>query len=466
MTHVIGAETIAAPARQTVYAGIGSGRWFVASYALLALGVFDNDGQYSPVGLALSVGAYVLFVLGVRSVVRGGPSLERVREQGLAGVLVLLLVFGALKAPALWLHDLTFIRWTEVVVYSLAAAVALAFVIFPTQLPAKRAIFVVGIAGAVVLRWGLLQASPEPFIDVFQLAQQGSGYLLHGYNPYSNPQWAAGHDGHIYVFNGYAYPPANLLLQSIAFAVTKDARFANVFADLGFALCLWLITRGLPAGVRQLAVLVHLYQPKSLFVLENAWTEPLTLGLMGVCLCLWRGGRRNFAAAVCGFLLTMKHYLVFVAPQYLILERRWKAWLVLTGTALTVVLPFLVWDAKSFWANGLWLVVSLPFSDQTLGVAAQLNRMTGYVPGPGLSIAVGLGATAAFPLLLRGIPPLPRFVLSVTGTLFSAFLFGTKAFCNYYYLVSGVFVLALALHAEGGARRAAALATGTPPDLP
>jgi hypothetical protein len=194
-------------------------------------------------------------------------------------------------------------------------------------------------------------------------------------------------------------------------------------------------------------VLTFLFQARSLYVLENAWIEPTVLGLFGLSLVLWERGRTSLGAAFAGFTFGLKHYLAFIIPQYLIIERSVRAWLILCAAGAIAFIPFLIVDAKSLWENGLWLVVSLPFSDSALVVASAVHRATGYVPGPLLSITMGAVFATAIPIALLRVPPLPRYLLASTTTLYATFLFGAKAFCNYYYLVSGMLVLALALHA-------------------
>jgi hypothetical protein len=425
---------------------INTGRLLLFAFLALSLGVFESDGFYSKWALRFTLAGFVAFLIAVVLIARG-RQLGLPSERGLAGGLVLLLVLGTLKKVGYHVSDPAFDHYVRVAGYALAGAVAIAFVFLRTP-RLRLSVFLIGVITAVALRIGMLRATPLPDIDVYELAQQSSGYLLHGFNPYSSPLWASGRTGNVYAFEGYAYLPGNLLLQSVMFALTSEARYANLLADVAFAGSIWLTTRQIAVAHRQLLVLLFLFQPRALFMLENAWTDSLTLGLLGVCVWLWRSKRASAAAAVCGFLLTMKQYLVFVAPQYLILDRRVKSVLILLGAGLATVLPFILWDPASFWKNGVMLVVSLPFHNSTLTLASFLNRLSGWTPGPALSIVSGLVSMAGFPLLLRRVPQLPRFLLCSTGTLFTTFLFGTKAFVNYYYLVSGLMVLALALHAE------------------
>ena len=68
-----------------------------------------------------------------------------------------------------------------------------------------------------------------------------------------------------------------------------------------------------------------------------------------------------------------------------------------------------------------------------------------------------MGAVIAAALLppLRKMPPLRGYLFAVTITMFVIFVFGSQAFCNYYYFVSGLllFLLAIGGRTEEGPRR-------------
>ena len=105
----------------------------LAAYALLVLGVFDNDGQYSSVGLTLTLAGFLVFVLAMWRVAKPPVLAALPSQRAIAAILLLLLVFGVRKAPCLWLHDLTFVDTTRTACWSVAGGTALAYLLLPTS---------------------------------------------------------------------------------------------------------------------------------------------------------------------------------------------------------------------------------------------------------------------------------------------------------------------------------------------
>jgi hypothetical protein len=66
--------------------------------------------------------------------------------------------------------------------------------------------------------------------------------------------------------------------------------------------------------------------------------------------------------------------------------------------------------------------------------------MTSFIVG----LAVSLGTFFAF----RHSPKVPAFLFSSAITTFALFLFGSQAFANYYYVVSGLVLMVMVLHAD------------------
>jgi hypothetical protein len=420
-----------------------TGRVLLSAYLLLVFGIFEAAGGYSALALAWMLASFALFVWACVLITRR-RGLELPPAKAMVAALALMLVAGASRTPARYLSHPSFATWNTWL--SLGYAVLCALYLQTSSRSAlQRGVFVIGIALATALRVGVIIASPSPLIDVFQLAQQGAGYLLHGANPYSMPVWGSLENGHLYAFDGYAYPPGNLLLQTVTFALAHDGRFAAVLAELVFAYALWVVSRPLPLTHRELLILLFLFTPRSLFLIEQAWTEPFIVGCFGAAACLWLARRSTAAAVAVGFTLGLKQYLAVVALHFLILERRVKYWLIALAAASAAFIPFALIDVRSLWKNGLLHVMGLEFSDMTLTVASALNHWRGWRPNPTLSGLVGVAFAAGFPLALRRVPPLLRYLLSVTGTLFGTFLFGARAYGNYYYLVGALILLAMAV---------------------
>ncbi|MEK7218622.1 MAG: hypothetical protein AAB728_04120, partial [Patescibacteria group bacterium] len=72
------------------------------------------------------------------------------------------------------------------------------------------------------------------------------------------------------------------------------------------------------------------------------------------------------------------------------------------------------------------------------------SQATGIVPPKWWTLAVSALASVLSVPWFRRLPRATAFLSASVLTLFATFLFGTQAFANYYYLVSGLLVLLIA----------------------
>jgi hypothetical protein len=295
------------------------------------------------------------------------------------------------------------------------------------------------------LRIWMLRVSPAPVIDVFVEFQESARHLLAGLNPYTVPvsDVYRGTQDYGYRLLGYAYLPANLYLQTLAYSLAGDFRYACIAAEAIVAFALYRVA-GPGRRVAMLAVLLFLFHPRGLLVIEQGWTEPFIAGAFA--LFLWLRARRPEslgAAAAYGYMLSLKQYLVYFVLHLFMIERRGKALAVAAATGLVTLVPFLVWDPSSFFTYAVKFQLETPFRPDGLTVVSLLYRLFGFTAGKWLAGLVGLGvALYTYRRFLR--LGLVGYLLAVTLTTFSIFLFGSQAFCNYYYLVSVLCVFLIA----------------------
>jgi hypothetical protein len=297
----------------------------------------------------------------------------------------------------------------------------------------------------------MLVASPAPVIDVFVEFQESARNLLAGLNPYTVPvsDVYQGTRDYGYRLLGYAYLPANLLLQTAAYALAGDFRYGCIAAEAVVAFALYRVARPAPGRLApMLVVLLFLFHPRGLLVIEQGWTEPFIAGAFA--LFLWLRDRRpesSWPAAAYGYMLSLKQYLVYFVLHLFMIERRGKALAVAAVTGFLTLVPFLVWDPVSFYTYGVKFQLETTFRPDGLTVVALLYRLFGFTAGKWLAALVGLGV-AAYTYSRFLALGLVGYLLAVTLTTFSIFLFGSQAFCNYYYLVSVLCLFVLAAHAR------------------
>ena len=280
--------------------------------------------------------------------------------------------------------------------------------------------------------------------------QESAKNLWTGKNPYRTPVSAVGGD-YGYRVTGYAYPPAGLGPQALAWRLTGDIRYAHIAAELLVVAALWALARRRDADAAALLPLLFLFHPRGLFVIEQAWNEPLLAGALAAVVWLAaRGGRPVREAVACGIFLSLKQYLIFFAALYLVMLRRWRALPLVAGTVVATWLPFLMWDAPSAVENGLLFQFRTPFRADGLTVMAALHRWLGWAPSKWPAIAAGLLVAALAGWALRGRGVAGWLHAGLLATL-AAFLCGSQAFANYYYFIGAGVLLLLALRSEDGA---------------
>ena len=319
--------------------------------------------------------------------------------------------------------------------------------------------------GFLFLAAGLwvLHASPRPAIDVFVFQQQASDALLHGRNPYAltfpniygHTQFYGAEltDGRT-LFFGFPYPPLSLFLAVLGFLATGDHRTAQLVAVAVAAACILALR---PDRLGALVAAALLFTPRGLFVVEQGWTEPFGLALLGVVLVTAVRAPRLLWLAL-GALIAWKQYTVVLLPLTVLLlpqPFRWRAWLRLVlpalGVALGVSLPLALWNLSGFWRSVVWLQTVQPFRSDALSFPSALVAL-GVTPPPVVPTLLVLTTMAIAGVLWRA-PRTPRgFAIAVTLVLGVFFAFNKQSFCNYWFLVLGGAALALAAGVPGPRR--------------
>lgn len=314
------------------------------------------------------------------------------------------------------------------------------------------------LAFLIVGRW-LLRASPSPFIDVFVFQRDGAAALLKGANPYAlrypdiygnSPFYGPGLSVDGQLKFGFPYFPFGLLLTLPAHALTGDYRWTQL---MGMATAGLVIMELKPSPTARAMGALFLFSPRTFFVLEQGWTEPLGVGLLAAV--AWVAVKRpRWLPSAVGCLIAFKQYTVFMIPLALLLLPR-EEWtpkgvgryaLKVAAPGLLVTLPFVLWSPRDFWFDVVQLQVLQPFRVEALSLLAWWNQQYHEQPSTLWPFAVTLGVLA---LAMWRLPrSLAGFVAGVVVVYLAFFATNKQAFCNYYYLVIGAAALAAALAAQ------------------
>lgn len=319
----------------------------------------------------------------------------------------------------------------------------------------KRLWFPTLLAASLFLGTWIIKASPTPAIDVVVVHKDAIEALLRKQNPYrisiqniygaadSNTFYNPGAVFGQRVMIAYPYPPPSLLLAIPGHVLLGDYRYSELALLVIGAALIGYARRGL---VPKLAAALLLTTPRIWFVIEQGWTEPIAIFLLALAVFLLI--RQSIPAAlVTGVLLVSKQYLGFAGlaavRQVFMRTRSWR-WSAMAGVgaAAVVILPFYFWHENAFMRNVVWLQTLEPFRPDSLSLLSWAAR-NGYGNG---SYVWAVGAAVAMAVLTlvttRNTPS--GFASAVALTTFAMFVFGSKAFCNYYFFVIGALCCAIA----------------------
>jgi hypothetical protein len=423
----------------------------IAAYFLLGAVVFANNGAFSP---PLVVMALFSFALVVDAFYR--PAMRQLNRSALGLLLGLNWLLSLLRPPGLpgaWLT----VPPLGLMLYFAFTLSGLAVVLnslFRNTRSWHISALMLSYLGAGALQILLV---PAPPIDVHWVQQAGSQALVGGINPYSMhiPNLYSSNDTQMFFGDartdlvGYPYPPLSLLLTTLGWWIGGDVRWAMLGAQLTSALLLWKIARqrghsdSIALGITG-AWLLH---PRSLFVLEQSWTEPIICaGWYALLLAASRPSSLRTFSHAAGWFLGAKQYSLLALP---LLIRRDKYKAIFIGgvlTALTMV-PFFLGHPRDFISGVAGPQFRQPFRPDALSVPALLDWAIGWKAPTSLLLIAWTGAVV---LLIR--PWKVRFeddrvralALSASVSFFALFLFAKASFCNYYYFVGALLLAAIA----------------------
>ena len=241
----------------------------------------------------------------------------------------------------------------------------------------------------------------------------------------------------------FPYPPLSLAMAWPGH-LAGDFRYAELAALVAAAA--FAIAAGRASAVAIGAAAVLLFTPRAFFALEQAWTEPFAI--VWVAGAIWAAATRRplAAAAFLGLAVATKQYLALAVPAAWLLgtdratSRRAVATTV--GVAGIALLPALG-DLSGFLHSAVMVQVREVLRMDSLSLAVPWAERTG-APMSGAAYAALVLASAG--LAVWRAPATPSgLAAALAVTLFTAFAFGKKAFCNYYVMVLAVLVLAIAV---------------------
>ncbi len=256
-------------------------------------------------------------------------------------------------------------------------------------------------------------------------------------------------------FTHFGYPPSVVYCNGLSWLLFRDVRGIWIVFDVAAALLMYAVARRCNPGERgvrlcQLLPLTFLFLPRSLYVIDESWTEPLVLiSMAGLALAI-QSRRPALTGGLLGLWLCSKQYTVLAIPMILKL-RRWRliTWICAVAVGLALVLPFAIWDFHAMMENVLYFFLK---SD----ARADALSLYGFAVALGASASAGWIGAAVACLWIGGVAwftwkmprNLPGMLFAAAGMWIFFFLLGKQAFMNYFHMVAFTLLLAVAASRE------------------
>lgn len=290
-----------------------------------------------------------------------------------------------------------------------------------------------------ILGLKIILDNPLPRIDIFYFLTEGVKGLIRGQNPYSLeftkiPQYYFYHNNQA---NFYSYFPGMLFITLPGVLLFNDPRFILLVCILGTAYVMFKYYK------QPEIALIFLFNPLSLFILEQSWTEPVIILLLTLILYFFRQKNYTKLAVTFGFLLATKQYAILFLPiVWFMLSGRLKIWLYTVITTIIIVVPFLFWNFQDFLKDTIFLQFKFPIRYDGLTFTSFLHWETAININNSLNVVIWIISFITL-FVLKKNKDLPQTLFANFIFIFIFFFFNKWSFANYYYLLSSFLLLFL-----------------------
>jgi hypothetical protein len=341
--------------------------------------------------------------------------------------------------------------WIMVVAGYTILGMAAALLIF-RKLPKIRWVFALFLVAHVAIAVMLLRSWPA-LSDVELFLRDGSIAILHGHNPFAMtipniypPNLTKEFYGPGVVVNGrvtsgFPYPPLALLV-AIPGYLLGDVRYGQLIAMVVTA----LVLRHLASDrVGDAASVLPVASALAIPILTFGWIEPISVALLACAVLALEQRRHAYAALSLGLLLVSKQYFVVVLPTIWLLRQFLTRRAILIGltVAAGLTLPAFFIDPAAFLHAIVKFQLIQPFRPGSVSLLVSSVNILGWPPPWTYGVLPILcGGCTAIALALRA-PRTPAAFAAASGlTLLVTILMSKEGSANYYYFVSGAFLIA------------------------
>jgi hypothetical protein len=295
-----------------------------------------------------------------------------------------------------------------------------------------------------------IRSSPHPDVDVWVLEQQGADILARGENPYTHVSVQNTAPGHVGPNVPYVYTPLQLFVTLPAKKIAGDVRYAMLLSVLVAGCAMRLLARRTLGGTSSFAedapALFYFLTPKLFFVIEQAWTEPISVMFASLAVLAHVRKKPVLTAIAFGLLFATKQTMIWVVPiaWFVVGLRPWQA-ATAFATAGATALPF-VSNLRAMKYALFDFQNLLPPRKDGLTLHTAVADIFGFELPGALGFLLAAAACAISARRLRG--KLGELAPAAAFTLLVFFFFNKWAFANYYFLTMGIASLAAAVPDE------------------
>ncbi len=291
----------------------------------------------------------------------------------------------------------------------------------------------------------MIISSPQPWIDVYEILKEAPQALLRGKNPYSitykkmYPQVEP---------NFFSYLPFMFLYTAPFVVLFNDPRLGFILAQFltFFILAKKFSWRDKNFG-RQFSFLLGLlilFQPLSLYMTEQSYTEPLILLELVLFYYFLTQGQR-WAGLILGIGLATKQYFVLsllFLREKLNINSRWRKYLLpMIATTTAIIGPFFLINKKDFIYDTILIFGIFPPRYDGLSFFSTLFHLFKIQYSAFLAIAIWI-LSGIF--LAKSAPEWRNnFIVKIAIFLLVFFYFNKWGYLNYYYLVANLLLVGI-----------------------
>lgn len=300
------------------------------------------------------------------------------------------------------------------------------------------------LAAAILIRIATVAYSPAPKLDVFYVTNGMVDNLFSGRNPYSENYFAPQRGA----YSNPGYLPMITFMNAPGRLLLGDIRYGYIVAQILCAAILYSLLKNKFQNGRtmiELPVLMFMFLPNSIFILEMAWVEPLLLLILFFfAFVLTKEKMSYLACIILGIFISLKQnnfpFLILALANFRVNLKQISTILL---TALLPIAPFLIWNYHSF----IYTTATYMLNFKILPQSISLNNLYFMVYKEEIPFYIKLGAIStliAFLILRSKKNNLVNYLhSSIVCMLFVFFLLW--GYTNYYYFISGGLTLLITL---------------------